>query len=64
VERTGECACGRLTVTVSGNPEDVVGCHCDHCLKRSGSVYPVVAWFDRSQVVEISGESTVFNGLE
>ena len=64
MNRVAQCACGRLSVTVDGEPEDVVGCHCDHCLRRSGSAYPVVAWFNRSQIAEVSGDSTVFNGLE
>jgi hypothetical protein len=42
----------------------VLACHCDFCLKRTGSAYPVVAWFGRDQVVAITGESTVYNGLE
>ena len=64
MERVAKCACGRLTVTINGDPEDVVSCHCDHCLRRTGSAYPVVAWFNRSQVADIAGDSTVFNGLE
>lgn len=64
MKRVAGCACGRLEVIVDGDPEEVLGCHCDHCLRRTGSVYPVVAFFNRSQVVDISGESTVFNGLE
>lgn len=64
MEREARCACGRLTVTVSGDPEMVVSCHCDYCLRRTGSVYPVVAWFDHGQVIEVSGEYTVFDGFE
>lgn len=64
MEREAGCACGRLNVRVSGDPHAVVSCHCEFCLKRTGGVYPVVAWFDRDQVLDVSGESTVFNGLE
>jgi hypothetical protein len=53
-----------LKVILDGDPDEVLGCHCDHCLRRTGSAYPVVAWFSRNQVLEISGESTLFNGLE
>lgn len=40
----------------------VLGCHCDFCLRRTGSAYPVVAWFNESDVVEIVGARTVYNG--
>ena len=40
----------------------VLGCHCDFCLRRSGSAYPVVAYFDKSQVGEIDGARSVYNG--
>lgn len=63
-ERTAQCACGRLQVRTSGEPEQVLACHCEFCQRRSGSAYPVVAWFDRSQVMETIGESHVYNGLE
>jgi hypothetical protein len=42
----------------------VVACHCDFCQRRTAGAYPVSAWFDRDQVIDISGETTVYNGLE
>ena len=64
MERLAECGCGRLKVRVTGEPLDVMACHCDFCLKRTGSAYPVAAWFSKDQVLEVSGESTTYNGLE
>ncbi len=63
MERVAQCACGRLSASVTGEPASVVGCHCDHCLRRSGSAYPVVAWFNKDQVGGITGERSVYNGL-
>ena len=62
--RTAQCACGRLNVTVEGEPLAVVNCHCDFCQKRTGSVFSAGAQFTPEQVVEISGETKTFNGLE
>ena len=62
--RTASCACGRLTVTVEGDPLVVTICHCDFCQKMSGSVFQTGAQFGPQQVVEISGETKTFNGLE
>lgn len=64
MERIAECACGRLKVRVSGNPDRVLACHCEFCLKRTGGVYPVAAWFDHEQLLDVSGASSVYNGLE
>jgi len=62
--RTAECACGRVKVTVQGEPLAVLLCHCDACQKRSGSVFAVNAQFAPDQVVEMSGATKTFNGLE
>lgn len=64
MERVAECACGRFKVRVTGNPTRVMACHCDFCLKRSGGAYPIAAWFDRDQLLEVTGKSSVYNGLE
>ncbi len=42
----------------------MLACHCDFCLRRTGSAYPVAAQFSEEQVLEITGDSTVYNGLE
>ncbi len=62
MERVATCACQRLSVSTTGEPTAVMACHCDHCLRRTGSAYPLAAWFDRDQVLAIEGDSTVFNG--
>ena len=62
--RTAECACGRLQVTVEGEPREFYICHCDFCQKRTGSVFGFNAAFADEDVVEISGESSVYNGFE
>jgi hypothetical protein len=51
-------------VTVEGEPMLVVICHCDFCQKRSGNVFIAAAHFAAEQVVEISGETKNYNGLE
>lgn len=32
----GSCLCGAVTFTLSGQPRDVVACHCIRCRKTSG----------------------------
>jgi hypothetical protein len=62
--RTAQCACGRVEVTVEGEPRTVLVCHCDFCQRRSGNVFIESAQFLEEQVVAISGETTCYNGLE
>src|SRR6516165_7594715 len=62
--RTARCACGRVEVTVEGEPLLVLICHCDFCQKRSGNVFIASAHFAEQQVAAISGETKVYNGLE
>jgi hypothetical protein len=54
------CACGRLTVEVTGEPERIPICGCNFCRKRTGAVYGTGAYFNVSQVNAINGDSTVF----
>src|SRR3954464_14792557 len=62
--RTARCACGRVEVTVKGEPLLVYVCHCDFCQRRSGNVFIASAQFPEEQVVSITGETRCYNGLE
>jgi hypothetical protein len=62
--RTAECACGRVEISVQGEPLLVVTCHCDFCQKRSGNAFIASAHFAEEQVVAITGETKIYNGLE
>jgi len=62
--RTAQCACGRVRMTLEDEPIAITACHCDFCQRRSGSVYPVSAYFLIDQPFDITGETKVYNGLE
>jgi hypothetical protein len=62
--RTARCACGRVEVTVEGEPGFVYVCHCDFCQRRSGNVFIASASFAEDQVISITGETRCYNGLE
>ena len=62
--RTARCACGRVEVTVEGEPVRVYVCHCDFCQRRSGSVFLASASFPEDRVISITGETQCYNGLE
>jgi hypothetical protein len=63
-ERVAQCGCGRLKVRVRGEPSVVAACHCDFCRKQSGSAFRVSSFFGEDQILEITGDSNVYNGLE
>ena len=60
MERKAECACGRLSVIVSGNPEIVAVCNCTQCQKRCGAPFGVSAYFNKSQTISIQGDHEKF----
>ena len=62
--RTARCACGRVEVTVEGEPVHVYVCHCDFCQRRSGNVFLASASFSEDRVISITGETQCYNGLE
>jgi hypothetical protein len=62
--RTARCACGRVEVTVEGEPGQVYVCHCDFCQRRAGNVFIASASFPEEQVISITGETQCYNGLE
>jgi hypothetical protein len=62
--RTAQCGCGRVQVTMDGEPVLVGACHYDFCQKRTGSVFAVSAYFGENQCVGINGETKVYNGLK
>ena len=63
-ERIAQCGCGRLKVRVRGEPLGVLRCHCDFCQKQTGSAFRLSSFFRDDQVLEITGQPNVYNGLE
>ena len=53
------CQCGELTVTLHGQPEAVVACHCIACQRRTGSVFGVLAFYPDERA-RIDGAATRF----
>lgn len=58
-ERSAECSCGQLRVTVRAKPLRVSVCHCLACQRRTGSVFGAQARFPLDSA-SIAGRSTVF----
>ncbi len=60
-ERTARCCCGEMSITLRGEPERVIRCHCQYCQRRTGNVFQVSAWFVEEQIASRTGEPRVFN---
>ncbi|MEM7425743.1 MAG: GFA family protein [Pseudomonadota bacterium] len=59
--RTASCACGQLTIALSGTAQRVSSCSCLECQKRTGSAFGVTAFYLKEQIVEVAGEAKIFN---
>lgn len=59
--RIATCACGEFSIALTGDPVSVNLCNCIDCQRRTGSVFGVGAYYNRSDVKEISGKSTLFD---
>jgi hypothetical protein len=53
-----------MTITLRGEPERVIRCHCQYCQRRTGNVFQVSARFFEDQIVSRTGETRVFNDSE
>jgi hypothetical protein len=63
-ERTATCCCGEVSITLQGEPERVIRCHCLYCQRRTGNVFQVSAWFLEDQIVSRTGKVRVYNDSE
>jgi hypothetical protein len=50
MSRIAKCSCGALSVTVTGEPESVVACHCIECQRRTGSVFGIGAYYSEANI--------------
>lgn len=57
--RIAHCSCGSLRAETDGEPVLVHVCHCTECQQRTGSVYGVSSFFQKSEV-QTSGPSKVY----
>ena len=64
MERTANCCCGNLSITVEGEPERVITCHCDYCQRRTGNVNQVCAWYFDDQIVSETEDYKVYRGTD
>lgn len=58
---SGKCLCGRVTLSVRGEPIRVGICHCMDCRKESGSAFTFYGIWPAEQF-EYSGEISDFQG--
>lgn len=59
-QRTARCGCGRLALTVSGQPRRVYLCGCSQCQRATGSTFAWRAIFPSGAIVALEGEASVW----
>ena len=62
--RTASCCCGDLSLTVTGDPERVILCHCDYCQRRTGNVSQISCWCFGDQIQSRTGRGQMYRGPE
>jgi len=58
--RIASCACRAFTIKFAGDPQIVSICNCTECQRRTGSAFGISAFFEKSQIIERSGDKSVF----
>jgi hypothetical protein len=56
--RTASCSCGQLSITVQGEPKQVLICHCFECQKQSGSVFLSWSYWPKSAITAMKGNAS------
>jgi hypothetical protein len=57
--RRAACCCGRLHLTIEGEPSRISMCHCLECQRRTGVVISNQARFRREQIT-VNGKGTTW----
>jgi hypothetical protein len=59
-DREAACACGGLSIRLSGAPELVSACACQACQRRTGAAFGLTAIYRDEQVAGRSGAPSVW----
>ena len=62
MQRTAQCSCGELHITLEDDPAITLACNCTNCQRRTGSAFGVVAYYPAESVVSQSGTGQRFVG--
>ena len=62
MQRTAQCSCGELHITLEGDPAITLACNCTNCQRRTGSAFGVVAYYGSDRVVAQSDTGQLFVG--
>ncbi|NQZ89497.1 MAG: GFA family protein [Colwellia sp.] len=56
---SGSCLCGEINYKLMSEPKKVSHCHCTMCQKQHGAAFATYASVPRSELVYISGQSSL-----
>jgi hypothetical protein len=63
MSHTATCSCGRLSVSMRGEPPVVALCHCHECQKQTGSVFGAWTYWPKSACQSIAGEAKLYRRI-
>ena len=56
----GRCLCGAQVFEVTGEPRDIINCHCNFCQRATGSAYLVETIFEKANFRQVQGTPSVY----
>lgn len=60
IVRSGRCMCGAVRFEATGEPQDVIHCHCESCRRHTGAPMACLAVYGVDQVAFSGTERTVY----
>lgn len=63
MSRTASCSCGRLSLTLEGDPPFVAICHCHECQRQTGSVFGAWTYWPKGACTAIKGEAKLYRRI-
>ena len=47
---TGQCQCGAVRFSITGEPVTAFVCHCSECQRQSGGAFGMAAWLEQAEL--------------
>lgn len=57
---SGRCLCSAQVFEVTGEPRDIINCHCNFCQRATGSAYLVETIFEKKNFRQVQGTPSVY----
>lgn len=60
-QRTAQCLCGEISITLQGDPKFTVACNCQNCQRRTGAAFGVATYFKNEAIIGKTGKPETYS---